>query len=125
MNKPTGVKRPATRRVVDTSVKTPRVSAEEVAKALGADPEGQRVHKNYLYPERTTRSMTEWEFDLVSDENSLYALSTNMEGEMVLFYNQTRLGVVNVEDRRVFWQIGLLLEQLYRERKGLDKHQGF
>lgn len=69
--------------------------------------------------------MTEWEFDLVSDENSPYALSTNMEGEMVLFYNQTRLGVVNVEDRRVFWQIGLLLEQLYRERKGLDKHQGF
>ena len=41
MSKPIRVKRPTTKRVVDTSAKTPKISPQQVASALGAYPEGQ------------------------------------------------------------------------------------
>ena len=50
MNKPVKVKRPATRRVVDTSVKTAKLSAEEVAEALGAIPGGSSCPELFRLP---------------------------------------------------------------------------
>lgn len=43
MSKPIRVKRPTTKRVVDTSAKTPKISPQQVARALGAGPEGQEL----------------------------------------------------------------------------------
>lgn len=43
LDKPIRVKRPTTKRVVDTSAKIPKVSPHQVASALGAHSDGQKL----------------------------------------------------------------------------------